>query len=748
MKTRIIRLLAVMLVGGGKCVAAAPEPSMIDWPAFMRRHDMIFGKLPGAWTEAPHFGNAMIGSMLYQEGDTIKLQIFRADVHDHRDSTWGWTAYSRPRLQIGHFLLHPVGKLSGCQWRKDLWNAEMTGTITTDKGEIRIRHFTHAVDMAIVTELTPGSGEKDFSWTWHPAEARTTRPGYPSNETGLDAFARQYGAHYKQTLKFPWQPNPAGRLEKQGELSIWIQDLLAGGQYATAWTERVSDGTRTHIASIAKSHPDSSAAATAKADVRRFATLDPSSWLEMHRKWWHGYYPRSFISIPDKSLESLYWQTVYRFGCTSRAGRCFVDTPGIWFQGKSWPYFTTDWNIQSAHWPVYSANRLEQGQELVDRLFKQRHELIKAVRPVEWQEDSAYLALAVAGDLQGSREEDMRYHELVGNLPWAMHNAWLQYRYSMDDEMLREKIYPLLRRAINLYLHMVKEQEDGTLRLPPTYSPETGVWEDCNFDLALFKWGCHTLLKSARRLKIDDPLVPRWREVIKKLPDYPADEHGFRLGANKSSSENHQHFSNLLMIYPLHLVNIGQKDTMDVMRHSFERALGTAGPGQRQAMVQAHAGPIGAALGLGDETLVSLKRLQGDLYPNGLWYESPCIESTLAAANIIQDMLIQSWSDPAKDEPGPIRIFPALPSSWKDAEFHDLRAEGAFLVSAKREEGKTQWVRIKSLAGEPCRVRPGMDGVIGIHAPRAIKLEQVLPGIYQINLRKDEEVILVPAEPR
>ena len=90
----------------------------------------------------------------------------------------------------------------------------------------------------------------------------------------------------------------------------------------------------------------------------------------------------------------------------------------------------------------------------------------------------------------------------------------------------------------------------------------------------------------------------------------------------------------------------------------------------------------------GTRALDSLKRLQGDLYPNGLWYESPCIESTLAAANIIQDMLIQSWSDPAKDEPGPIRIFPAVPTTWKDVEFHDLRAEGAFLVSAKRSAGR------------------------------------------------------------
>jgi hypothetical protein len=80
------------------------EKAKIDWPTFMRQHDMTFDKLPGSWTEAPHFGNAMVGSMLYQEANTITLQVFRADVQDHRDDTWGWTAYSRPRLLIGQSL--------------------------------------------------------------------------------------------------------------------------------------------------------------------------------------------------------------------------------------------------------------------------------------------------------------------------------------------------------------------------------------------------------------------------------------------------------------------------------------------------------------------------------------------------------------------------------------------------------------------------------------------------------------------
>ena len=49
-----------------------------------------------------------------------------------------------------------------------------------------------------------------------------------------------------------------------------------------------------------------------------------------------------------------------------------------------------------------------------------------------------------------------------------------------------------------------------------------------------------------------------------------------------------------------------------------------------------------------------------------------------------------------------IRVFAAVPSEWRDTSFRDLRAEGAFLVSAARRQGETRWVRIRSEKGFPC----------------------------------------------
>lgn len=451
-----ILLAAAQIMGAGNVLAAPCSCNCrVDWPAFMKQHEMEFKTLPRSLREAPHFGNAMVGSMLYAADNTLKLQIFRADVQDHRDDAWGWTASSRPRLMIGYFSLETVGKVTGCNWRKDLWNAELTGTITTDKGEIKIRHLTHAVDMAIVTALTPSEGEKGFTWTWHPAKAQTTRPGYPTNQTAMAAFAKHDAPAYAATLKV-WEPNPPGRLEKEDAQSVWIQDLLAGGQYATAWCEQGNDTTRTLLVTIANSYPEASAALRAKEDLKRFCTEEPQAWFQGHRAWWHAYYQRSFVTLPDKKLESLYWQTIYRYGCTSRAGRSMVDTSDLWACG--------------------------------------------------------------------------------GN---------------------------------------------------------------------------------------------------------------------------------------------------------------------------------------------------------------PCIESSLSLVNNIQEMLLQSRSDPAQKEPGPLRIFPALPAAWKNVEFHDLRAEGAFLVSAKRANGKTQWILIRSLAGEPCRIKLDWENV-SVGVPRRMSFQQVSPGVYEIGMNKGEEVLLKP----
>ncbi|MDR0390854.1 MAG: hypothetical protein LBH59_03030, partial [Planctomycetaceae bacterium] len=80
-----------------------------------------------------------------------------------------------------------------------------------------------------------------------------------------------------------------------------------------------------------------------------------------------------------------------------------------------------------------------------------------------------------------------------------------------------------------------------------------------------------------------------------------------------------------------------------------------------------------------------------------------------------------------------------------DVSFQDLRAEGAFLVTAVRKNGKTSWVKIKSLAGEPCRVKPKFDSKFNV-SDTSFNVKEISSGVFEINLKKGQEVLLYQDE--
>ena len=87
--------------------------------------------------------------------------------------------------------------------------------------------------------------------------------------------------------------------------------------------------------------------------------------------------------------------------------------------------------------------------------------------------------------------------------------------------------------------------------------------------------------------------------------------------------------------------------------------------------------------------------LNGDQTKSGyskFTYRPFTLEGNMAAASGLQEMLLQSYG-------GIIRIFPDIPKSWKNAGFYQLRAEGAFLVSAYKKAGDLIKVEIFSERG-------------------------------------------------
>ena len=65
---------------------------------------------------------------------------------------------------------------------------------------------------------------------------------------------------------------------------------------------------------------------------------------------------------------------------------------------------------------------------------------------------------------------------------------------------------------------------------------------------------------------------------------------------------------------------------------------------------------------------------------------------------------------------GIIRVFPAVPDSWQDVSFRNLRAQGTFLVSAEKRDGRVVSVEIRSEKGGELQLcfslSPPLDGRI------------------------------------
>jgi hypothetical protein len=91
-----------------------------------------------------------------------------------------------------------------------------------------------------------------------------------------------------------------------------------------------------------------------------------------------------------------------------------------------------------------------------------------------------------------------------------------------------------------------------------------------------------------------------------------------------------------------------------------------------------------------------------------------------------------------------------VPASWADLTVHNFRTQGAFLLSAVRRAGRTEFVRLASQAGAPCRVRTGIPGAVTVRSAWNRRVPwRVLPnGDLEIEVQRGEEVVIHAANQR
>jgi hypothetical protein len=254
-----------------------------------------------------------------------------------------------------------------------------------------------------------------------------------------------------------------------------------------------------------------------------------------------------------------------------------------------------------------------------------------------------------------------------------MHNYWLQLRYDGNWKTVNEKWLPKAMQIAKLYEKRLSRNAAGQLEMQAMESPEYEgfkTYKNSTYNMALYRWLLGAMIECAEKNSVNQSEVAEWKQTLKDLVPFATNENGLMIGSGQAFDKSHRHYSHLLGLYPLFVLNPDNPADRELVDKSVVHWHQIGGGKELAGYSYTGAASLYAALGRGNDSETILHHfLNGNigisqLLSNTFYVESggknPVIETPLSAANAISELLLQSWG-------GKIRIFPAMPDKWKEA---------------------------------------------------------------------------------
>jgi len=722
MRQRQLTCLLVFLIVGARihCDRLGAQPRPEHWLRYT---------VPAlVWDEAMPLGNGLLGALVWGDGQPLRVSLDRTDLWDLRpvpeydspDYSYRtmrqWVRegriedlhrlYDKPYGNPGPTKI-PAGRIE-MSFEDDSAFESAVLDLAKAVSEMRLKDGTvvrvlvHATEPLGIIHVT---GHK-------PARVTLLAPPFAGPVTE-EAGAGKISAGDLATLRYE---APA----KQGG-DTWTGYLQEGwGDFrfavALAWRESERDWLGVWSICTSKEVNDPLVAARERCEAAFAKGFD--AMLAEHNRWWASYWDRAFIFVPNPVIERQWYLDTYKFGAAARP-----ETPPITLQGpwtaddmKIPPWkgdYHHDLNTQLSYWPAYSGNRLEGASGYVRWLWETK-ETARA-----WTK--RFFALP---GLNVPMTADLEQHQIGGwhqythsatTAAWLGQHFYLHWRYSMDRQFLTDRVYPWLRDT-SVFLESVTEKgPDGKRTLPLSSSPEINddrldAWfgSITNYDLALIRWTWEKTAELANELGVPGE-AEHWRSLLAQMPELAVDPPTQKLlvARDYPLPSSHRHFSHLMAIHPLGMIRWENSEQEQAIIRASLADLDAKGTSAWCGYSFAWLASLAARARDGERAEKALQTfaeafcLRNSFHCNGdqsgrgysnFRYRPFTLEGNFAAAAGLQEMLLQSYS-------GTVRVFPAIPAGWKDVAFKGLRAEGAFVISAERKNGRTQFVEIVAETG-------------------------------------------------
>lgn len=687
------------------------------------------------WDEAVPLGNGAMGVLLWGETNVLRLSLDRGDLWDERPSKaflkirdqFNWARiqqvvasnrmdefnaicdanydYNGPptKLPAGRveIMLDPSQSVEA--FELNLATAE--GVVTGKSGELA-RAFVNAADVANPVALLKISGPllKDVRLK---TPASVKKLGYPAPRTG----------------------------EAEG-LRWFEQDAAEGFSYAicAAW-KRVGDSTLLAV-TVATRNEGKSPQAVAEARVKAALKAGYEKQFSKHAAWWADFWSHSSVNIPEPDILRHYYLVRYFYGAASRRGAPPMPLQGVWSAdaGSLPPWkgdYHNDLNTQMTYLAYRTSGDFDEGLCFLDYLWD-RLPVFRKFAKVFYNAPGAAVpgVMSLAGQPLGGWGQ----YSLSPTMgAWNAHLFYLHWRETGDKKFLRARAYPFCREVGICLRALLKPDANGVLVLPLSSSPEifdnsrrAFLKPNSNYDIASMKMLFLALEEMADAVG-DKKASADWADVAKQLGDFHAKADGtLLLDETTPLPGSHRHLSNLMPLHPFNLITVdgGERDRQIIAASlkDWDRTGTGAWCGYTfswMSCLRARVGAAEAALRNLD-IYVHAFILRNGFHANGdqtksgfsgFTYRPFTLEGNFLAMEAVHEMLLQSWSPtPGQRGTEVVRIFPSTPWRWHDASFENLRAEGGWVVSARRENNTTTWFKITATHSGTLRIRDNFGG--------------------------------------
>jgi alpha-L-fucosidase 2 len=737
-----------------------------------KNHDLYFSSLAKSWDEGIPLGNGMLGAIVWQKEHKLRLAIDRADLWDLRTAE----GVNIPEFKYS-WVIDQVNKNNYSTVQKYLDKPYDIETYPTKipaaaiefefPGIEKVKSVSLSLKNALcvvkwkngITLSTFVSADKEHGWFLFKEIPDSVKPRIspPPYSSKINIDSNSISGPEGNSLERLGYSAPIIN-EDKNEI-IYHQTGSEGMSYDVIVRWQNVNNVLVGWWTIKTTRPYVLSNTMNDNEPININESEFSKDFETHCNWWNKFWDMSSIKIPDQILEKQYYRELYKFGCTSRKSAPPITLQAVWTADNSklppWKGdFHNDLNTQLSYWPAYSSNHLTEASSFTDWMWSCKEtaenytKKFFGVDGLNFPGVSTLTGKPMGGWTQYSCSPTVS--------AWLAQHFYLQWRYSMDEKFLEERAYPWIKDVAQYINQITVRDTNGKRSLPLSSSPEINdnkidAWfkQTTNYDLALIKWLYHAAAEMAEELKIEKD-VAKWNSILSEWPELSISPTNKKLlvAPNYELKFSHRHFSQLMAIHPLGLLNWDGNEYEREIISSSIKDLERLGTEWWCGYSFAWLGSIYARAEMGEKAAESLKifstcfclpnsfHVNGDQSKSGksnYTYRPFTLEGNFAFASGVQEMLLQSQN-------GLIKIFPAIPKQWKNVSFQKLRAEGAFIISAKRKGTKYITLKIFSEKGGIARIKNPFKGKFYINGKDGSNY--LTSGNVIINTTKGESFVL------